>query len=172
MGQTVMDIRIKTILASAVPILALLTGLYFALQSLSVAMGSTVYMPDMLRELPAVIWTLVWWTLSVGITVAIVRVAFAFSRFTEMRGRHEYPIQNVDVPRSDTLLSVPRGVSLDHTKSEHERARQLAGRASRRASRQSNIGNISVPTASGTSDANRSGAHEPLPTESWRGQLL
>src|SRR3990167_2571551 len=165
-----MNTRIKTILASSVPILALLLGLYFALQSLSVAMGSTVYMPDMLRELPDVIWTLVWWTLSIGITVTIVRIAFAFSRFTEMRGRHEYQLKNVDVPRSDNLLSVPRGASLDH--SQHERARQLAGRASRRASRQSNIGNIPITTTRRASDAQFESAHEPLHSMDGRNELL
>src|SRR3990167_3000046 len=148
-----MNTRIKTILASSVPILALLLGLYFALQSLSVAMGSTVYMPEMLRELPEVVWTLTWWTLSIGITVAIVRVAFAFSRFTEMRGQHEYPNSHLDGDSTDRLLSVSSRPNLGNT--QHERARQLAGRASRRASRQSNIGNIPYPNTKSILDNGR-----------------
>ena len=92
---------------------------------------------------PETIFALSWLCGTIVLSVGVSRVLFAFSRFTETRGRHEYPIQNVDVPRSDNLLSVPRGAGLDH--SQHERARQLAGRASRRASRQSNIGNIPYP---------------------------
>ena len=164
-----MDIRIKTILASAVPILALLTGLYFALQSLSVAMGSTIYMPDTLRALPDTIWSLTWWTISVGVTIAIVRVAFAFSRFTEMRGRHEYPNAYRDGDSTNRLLSVPSRPNLGNA--QHERTEQLADFAARRAQRRVNIGNIPVTTARRASDAQFESTHESLYSLDGRNKL-
>ena len=118
---------------------------------------------------PETIFALSWLCGTIVLSVGVSRVLFAFSRFTEMRGRHEYKDTQLDVPRSDNLLSVPRGASLDH--SQHERTRQLADRASRRASRQSNIGNIPITTTRRASDAQFESAHEPLHSMDGRNEL-